>query len=307
MTQLSLTFRNWQLMTGAVGRCLAFDLTIENTAKRSVGFLSYEFELWQVNQQKTLQADTQAYRVTPLGSDIRGRITEAGAQTIPEMTNENQKSSFRLLWHYTPEQLQEIEDYRAGKEPIFEIRGNIQTFSRVAPTFGAVTNNTQCETPLWPDNGHFLQVRFSHSDWDKLLNDIGFRHPVIDRLRWPNLPPAFQQSERNLIDAWKHYRAGLPHECLSACYKAFECLGFNLFADEKLQRQKLIDALMVNAPLEIREAALDILKGLQTYYQHGRHERKARVKLDQNDAQMAVLTATALRAYLAPHYISPKL
>src|SRR2546423_791118 len=132
MTQLSLTFRNWQLMTGAVGRCLAFDLTIENTAKRSVGFLSYEFELWQVN-------------------------------------------------------------------------------------------------------GHFLQVRFSHSDWDKLLNDIGFRHPVIDRLRWPNLPPAFQQSERNLIDAWKHYRAGLPHECLSACYKAFECLGFNLFADEKLQ------------------------------------------------------------------------
>jgi len=120
-------------MTGAAGRCLAFDLALKNTARRYVGFLSFEFELWQVNQEKTLQADTLAYRVAPLSRDIRGRLLEVGAQVVPEMSNENQESPFRLLWHYTPEQLQDIEDFRAGKEPIFEVRGSVQTFSRVNP------------------------------------------------------------------------------------------------------------------------------------------------------------------------------
>jgi hypothetical protein len=303
MTQLSLTLRKWQLMTGAAARCIAFDLTIENTAKRYVGFLSFEFELWQVNQQNTLQADTVAYRVAALGSDIRGRLVESGAQVVPEMSRENQKSTFRLLWHYTPEQLQHIEDFRDGKEPIFEIRGNVQTMSRtVAVVLGEAPKDTRCETPLSPENGHFLQVRFSNSDWDKLLNDIEFKHPLLDRLRWPHLPPAFQQSERNLIDAWKHCRSGLPHECLSSCHKAFECLGFNLYSDEAIQRQKMLEVLMPNAQPKIREAILGLMKALQNYYQEGRHERGERAKLNQNDAEMAVVTATVFLGYLAPHY-----
>lgn len=305
--QLSITFRRCHLLRGPAGRCLAFDLQLENTARRQVSFLSFEFELWIVSSHETLKPETLAYRVAPLGSDIRGRLIEAGAQVIPEMKTANQKTPLRLLWHYTSEQIQEIEDFRAGIEPIFEIRGNVQTFSRIAPQgIGAVSKVTQCETPTWPENGHFVQVRFPNSDWDKLLNQIHFRHPLLDRLRWPHLPPAFRSSERNLLDAWKHYRSGSPHECLSACHKAFECLGFNLFDDEAIQRQKLLELLMPNAQPEIREATLGIMKSLQNYCHEGRHERRERAKLDQNDAQMAVVMATAFLAYLAPHYTPPK-
>lgn len=129
-------------MRGPAGKCVAFDLQIENTGRRYVAFLSFEFELWLVSSRETLRPETVAYRVAALGSDIRGRMTEAAAQAVPEMNAPNQKSQFRLLWHYTHEQIQEIEDFRAGKEPIFEIRGNIQIFSRITPKVSAQPLNS---------------------------------------------------------------------------------------------------------------------------------------------------------------------
>jgi hypothetical protein len=69
---------------------------------------------------------------------------------------------------------------------------------------------------------------------------------------------------------------------------------------------KLLEVLMPNAQPKLREVILGLMKALQNYYHEGRHERGERAELNQSDAQMAVLTATAFLGYLAPYYAPPK-
>ncbi|HET9742884.1 MAG TPA: hypothetical protein VFQ00_09045 [Terriglobales bacterium] len=211
---------------------------------------------------------------------------------------DQQRSRSRLLWHYTLEQLQEVERIRAGDKVIFHIYARLTVEAIWTSPNHAAAVNFEIDTPGrrggWP-----LQVEIAESDWIALLSQIKFRHPVLDRVPWPSLPPRFRRAEDHLNDAWRYLRTKEPAASLSSCYKAFECLGFDLFGKE-VERKDVLDLLMSGAEAEKQQSVLAILRSLQNYFQLGRHEKRAPVHLSQADAQMAVVCTSTILAYLAP-------
>jgi hypothetical protein len=269
---------------------LAFDLAIVQTNRRTAHILSTEFELWFGHSNRQF--------LCRLGPDITTEMTGGGAQFVVELKDEAARTGCRLLWHYSPDQLQRIDESRNGGKAILYIyaRFTVQAIWP-RPKENPIVNY-EIETP-GSENGWPLRIEIAESDWIALLSDIGFRHPAMDRITWPLLPPAFSRAEGHLNDAWLHYRRAEPAPALAACYKAFECLGFDLFGKE-VQRKDVLDLLMGSAELTKQEAVLSLLRSLQCFFQFGRHDKGAPVKLTQNDAQMAVVCATVLLAYLAP-------
>jgi hypothetical protein len=220
-----------------------------------------------------------------------------GGQFVIEL-KDDARTACRVLWHYSSDQLQRIDESRNGGKAILYICARF-TVQGIWPHPQEKTIvNYEIETP-GSENGWPLRIEIAESDWIGLLSEIGFRHPAMDRIAWPSLPPAFSRAESHLNNAWMHYRREEPAPALASCYKAFECLGFDLFGKE-VQRKDVLDLLMGHAELPKQEAVLSLLRSLQNFFQFGRHDKAAPVKLCQNDAQMAVVCATVIMAYLAP-------
>jgi len=275
---------------------IAFNLTVEQNNRRVARICSAELELWLVNP--ALGQNLSQF-LAPLRPDIRGEVTDGGARFLVEFRNQ-QSSPCRVLWHYTPEQLQQVEDARGGGKACFHIYARFTVQADWATPRNESPNFThEIETPGhvggWP-----MIVEIAESDWIALLGDIRFRHPVMHRLPWPALPPRFSRAESHLDDAWNHYRRNEPAATLGSCYKAFECLGFDLFGKE-VERKDVLDLLMQSAGQGKQEVILGVLRSLQNFFQLGRHDKGAPLGLSQNDAQMAVVCATTLMAYLVAH------
>jgi hypothetical protein len=272
-------------------KAIAFNLTIEQNNRRVARICSADFELWLV---KSVQRNWRY--LSTLHPDIRREVTNQNDRLIPEFKDQ-QKSSCRLLWHCTPEQLQQIEDERDGGNVLFYVyaRFIVQAIWPHPNEAESVTHEVETPGELgrWP-----MLVEIAESDWVKLLSEVGFKHPIMDRLTWPSLPPAFSRAETHLNDAWNSYRRKQPESAMASCYKAFECLGFQLFGKE-VERKEVLDLLMDGAEPEKQQLILAVLRALQNFYQLGRHDKAAPIKLNQLDAQTAVVCTTALLNYLA--------
>jgi len=273
---------------------IAFDISVGHDTRRTARICSAEFELWLVNDRSRGLGEFLA-RLDP---DIRGYVTETGAQLVAQF-REKQESRCRLLWHYTPEQLQKVEDARAGGKALFHLYARFSVQSIWPSPKEEPTEIHEFEAPSGKSGGWPLLIEIAESDWIGLLAEVGFRHPVTDRVPWPALPPALSRSQGHLDDAWDYYRRNRPAEALASCHKAFECLGFDLTGKE-IGRKDVLDLLMGGAEREKQEAVLAILRNLQGFFHLGRHDKHAPVRLTQHDAQLAVVCAATLLAYLAP-------
>lgn len=292
MSQFSIGFIDVAPVSHPDKDALAFQCKVVNTSRRTVHILSCHFELWQVLDNET----NGARRIDALSGNIRERITGPAWQLIPVFQGE-QESRMKLLWHYRPEQLQEIEDVRRGAPAVFQIRAEL--FTHVQPVRGG-EEFYDCEVPR-AETGTLLQFTVPESEWIHLLERIGFRHPALDRLAWPALPPAFSRSGLWLREAWTKHRRGEVDAAIAACYKAFDCLGFNLYGPG-VDKKKTLEVLMDGAEPEKREIVMELLTQMGKFYHLARHESGPPVVLNDNDSQMAVVTATALLAYLGPYY-----
>ena len=116
------------------------------------------------------------------------------------------------------------------------------------------------------------------------------------------MPPAFSRSEKHLRDAWHRHRVGEFEGSLVACYKAFECLGFNLFKNDEIKRREVVDLLMDGVEGEKNEVVLQLLKTLQDFCHLARHERGDPISIRHEDSQLALICASAALSYLAPLY-----
>jgi hypothetical protein len=270
---------------------LALELVMHHNTRRLARISAMDFELW-------LELSGGPRFLTALRPDIRGEVTEPNAQLLMEF-RDTQQSRFRLLWHYTSEELQEIERIRNGGKPTFYVYANLFVQAIWQQPNQPPQVEHVIETP-GREGGWPLVVAVAESEWIALLSQIGFKHPVMDRLPWPALPPAFARSEANLGDAWIYFRKGDPPGALNSCYKAFECLGFDLFGRE-VERKEVFDLLMAGASPEKQKVILGLLRSLQNVFHLGRHDKTAPVPLTQADAQMAVTCATVLLAYLSQH------
>lgn len=266
---------------------LVFEFSVENRLKRQAMIQSYSFELWTSNASQALF----------LGS----LLPDLGVGSYTELTSfgPEDRKSLNLVWHFSRGQLQQVEDCRNSAGPLFEFRNQIGVHA-VWPSQPPVFSWEQIyHSPDSKTCGYPARITVDVVAWAKLLDEIGFRHIVMQELPLPTFPPGFARPETHLKEAWSHHRAGREDEALQACYRAFECLGFNLYGDDELKRVELLKRMVGAQEAAKVEAIEEIWAALHTFFHLGRHERGQAVKLSHSDGELAVVYATVFLKYLA--------
>jgi hypothetical protein len=274
---------------------LVFAFSVENQAKRQATIQSYAFELWTL---KTLNLSEALF----LGS----LLPDLGVGTIADLTSfgPNDKKVLDLVWHFSWAQLQQVEDWRNDSGPVFEFRNHVGVHSILEgrdgrPQSPSFSWDSIYYTPDAQQRTYPARIPIDVVTWAKLLDEIGFLHIVFQELPFPTFPPGFARPQNYLKEAWTHHRAGREDESLQCCYRAFECLGFNLYGDDQLKRAELLRRILAAQDAAKAEAIAAIWTSLQTFFHLGRHERGQAVKLSRSDGELAVVYSTVLLKYLA--------
>jgi hypothetical protein len=267
------------------------DFTIQNRASRIATVMSQLYELWLVQNENKSRVEF----ISPLTLDLRQAATQ---QPIYQP---DEQRPLRLVWHQTPQQLQMVEDLRQGAQPVFQVA------SRFSVSFQWLNaDRTPHAGPVFVEESVFdgqsnsfpVVLDLDRDRWIELLNEIGFRHIILHELPILTFPPGFGRAEKHLNDAWDHFRGGRNDGALQCCYKAFECLGFNVYGD-KIERTRLLSRLL-DGEEESKLGAVEALWGaFHGFFHLGRHERDKPMQLSQRDGELAVVSATVLLRYLA--------
>lgn len=243
------------------GDAMVFQFRLKNDPGAITRILGLHVELWQT-------ADTSGNRERRVGElklDAQLIVTDS-QYGFKSALRPGEETPLRLVWPTTPEALQAIEDYRAGMSPVFRIRP-ILMLEAVWPNDGPRgkwRNVCGWDHPMC-GNGWPLWLTIPDREWIALLNRLNFKHNTLDRLKWPALPPAFKRWEENLAAAWQYHRTGDFDAALNACYKAFDCLGFNLTGSLDVKRREVLQLLMEGAEDDKKTSALELLKSLQNF------------------------------------------
>jgi hypothetical protein len=274
-----------------------FHFRLKNPLGAITRILGMHFELWQTSDLN----GNNARRIAELRPDAQRTFNDSFGDLMTTLKG-NENTPIRLVWLTVPDELQRIEDHRAGQSPTFRVFPML-LLEIVWPTnapreqwrtfFGWERPNCGNGWPLW------LPVR--EQEWFGILERLQFKHNTLDRMKWPILPPAFSRSEDHLAAAWHNHRSGNFDAALTSCYKAFDCLGFNL-TGEKQERRDVLELLMDGAEPEKKAKVVEILKGLTAFLHFGRHESGAPVQVTYEDSQFAVTSTTVALSYLAQYY-----
>jgi len=269
---------------------IVFEFTAQNKASRKATIQSEEYELWMSKARNSPEVKFLDRLSLDLSSSLQ---SDAGI-------GPQELRSVNLTWHYTAPQLQRIEDWRRGTEPAFQIRSRLGVLSQwvnpdATPHGSAVfrwESVSDEATSVYP-----LTVTIRFDDWIQLLNDIGFKHIMLQELSIPILPPGFARADEHLKSAWDSHREGKDESALHFCFKAFECLGYNLYQD-KVEKKVLLSRLMDGEKQPKIEKIEALWDALREFSHLARHERGEPVDISHKDAELALVSATALLKYL---------
>lgn len=270
---------------------IVFEYSMQNRRPRNAILIAQEYELWHV---KDVQ-NGQAQFLSRLSFDLTSISTEATTFT---------PQSFRplkLIWHFTSTQLRQIEDARQGKEPSFELRSRLVAQVQYLTADGkphGEAHYTEESAYDYETNGYPIRFKTDHAAWAAILDEVGFRHIILQELSIPSFPPSFGRAETHVKDAWNHHRAGREDAALMSCFKAFECLGFNI-TGAQVPRADALGHLMSGQEEAKRKKVEAIWESLTGFCHLGRHERTTPVHLSHSDGELAVVATTLLLGYLA--------
>ncbi len=267
---------------------MLFHFTINNPNPRVSRIWSYNFELYHVTNPQTAE-------IQFLGPLV------ANLPTLPDWLTDfhhGQERPCELVWNYERRHIQGIQDTRQD-DVHFEIKGNLLVASDYSS--GATANREVAWDLPQSSFRHPIRLQIAQSDWVKLLDDMKFTHILLHEFPAPEFHPAFARSAAQWKEAWNHHRKNEPDSALMGCFKAFECLGFEL-TGTKLTRQQLVKALLDKEPDSKQEAFLAILEKLQDFMHLGRHAGSHPSKITRNESEMILLCAASLLGYLSKQH-----
>jgi hypothetical protein len=269
---------------------IVFELSLQNRASRIATVISQAYELWFVRD-----SGAHAEYLATLSRDLSNANSEQPVYQ-PQVI-----CPLNLVWHYTPLELQRVEALRKGSQPSFQVRNrlgvsyqwlNADRSAHAGPGFSEeAAFDAQTST-------HPIPISVDRDAWARLLNEIGFQQIILQELPIIPFPPGFGRAEKHLRDAWDHYRAGRNDGALQSCFKAFECLGYNL-AGEKIEREKLLARLMDGQEPSKRAVIERLWDALNQFFHLARHERGEPVQINHGDAELAVICATSLLGFFS--------
>lgn len=270
---------------------LVFECSMQNRRPMNATLIVQEYEFWLAKDVN----GGQAQFLSPLSLDLTSISTET-----PTLTPQSFRP-VKLLWHFTPNQLQQVKDLRQGGEPYFELRSRLVAHVQYLGADGRPHGDPHYSEESVYDsetNGYPIRFKIDHSTWAGILDSVGFRHIILQELSIPSFPPAFGRAENHLKEAWNHHRAGREDAALMSCFKAFECLGFSI-TNIQIPRADALAHLMNGAEEAKRKKVEGIWETLTGFCHLGRHDRGAPVQLTHKDGELAVVSTTTLLNYLA--------
>ncbi|HWZ96682.1 MAG TPA: hypothetical protein VN025_02885 [Candidatus Dormibacteraeota bacterium] len=268
---------------------MLFHFTINNPHPRVSRIWSYNFELYHVTNPNSMEIQF----LGPLVPNL---------PFLPEWFHDFQQSQERpceLVWNYERKHIQSIEDSRHG-DVFFEIKGNLLVASEYAG--GAATQREVAWDSPYSNNAYPIRLKIAQSDWVSLLDEMKFTHILLHEFPAPAFHPAFARSAEHWREAWDHHRKNEPDSALMACFKAFECLGFELQGTTAVTRQQLVKSLLANEPTAKQDAFHDVLEKLTHFMHLGRHAKGHPSKVHRDDAEMILLCAASLLGYLSKQH-----
>lgn len=277
-------------------RCsgIVFECALENRAQRKAIVLSHEYELWVSKGVN----DPSPEFVARLSFDL----SSGSIWADPLPFEPNRARPMKLIWHFSANQLQRVEEVRQGAEPWFQIRSRLTVTARSMNPDGTLRGDPYFAEEFAFDsntNGYPVRFKIDHEEWARILRDVGFSHIVLQELAIPVFPPEFKRAQGHLKDAWDYHRAGHSAPALSSCFKAFECLGFELTGSGSASRNDVVELLMDGKEEAKKAKVIALWKAVGEYCHMGRHDKDAPVHLNHRDAELAVVSATILLRYLA--------
>lgn len=272
---------------------IVFECALENKASRRATILSQEYELWFAKDQN----DASPEFITRLSLDLFSVSMDA-----PTFSPKGMKS-LNLIWHFSVNQLQRIEDLREGKEPWFQIRSRLIVLGQHFKEDG-VTPHGKAEfvaetTPDTMSNVYPARFKIDHEGWAKLLKDVGFCHIFLQEIKIPSFPAELERAQEHLEEAWGHHRAGRERSAMASCFSAFECLGFEVTSNPKAELSQVVAKLMDGKERGKQKKIKALFRALGQYCHLGRHDAGPRTQITHSDGELAVVSATMLLRYLA--------
>jgi hypothetical protein len=265
------------------GAPLMLELTLRNTVKRVARIHNFDFELWH-------DAGGAPYTIIgqlrPDFQNARDTAYKFIAEYQPE-----QQATMRFLWHYTPEQLQKIEDARRGGALNLRLYGHCLTVSTYPNQTSTVADWENCMSIN--NSGYPYCFTIPQSDWVSLLEKIGFRHVLLREIDWPPFPPAWTRSQEELREAWNHHRAGRYEEAMLSCRRALECIAINITGDPKAKRNAVIEQLFPNFPTSKQQALANLWGSIQDTLNVAVHNNVQQVTWSKQDSELLLLCTTA--------------
>jgi hypothetical protein len=270
---------------------IVFECVLKNGAPRTANVICQEYELWLATEGSGGPREF----ISRLSFDL------TSISTSPQPYQQQELRPFKLIWPFSPNQLQRIEDYRQGKEPYFELRNRVVAHVRYIKTDGSPHGDSHFVEEAAYDmdtNGYPIHFKIDHVTWAEILNAVDFKQIILHELSIPTFPPAFQRPENHLKEAWGHHRAGREDAAMMSCFKAFECLGYSI-SGAQLTRADVLADLMTGQEDAKREKIKTLWESLSEYCHLGRHDKGPPVQLTHADGELAVVSATVLLRYLA--------
>lgn len=267
---------------------MVFTFTVANPNARVSSIWSYNFELYQI-------VDAAMNEIRFLGPLVANLVT------TPDWLygfQQSQERSCELVWRYERNDIQRIEDARRD-DVHFEIKGNFLVASDYQ-SGNAPRREVAWDVP-YSNNGYPIRLKIAQSDWIKLLDEMKFTHTLLHEFPAPPYHPAFARSAEYWRDAWEHHRKNEPDAALTQCFKAFECLGFELVGNP-VSRRQLIQTLLAQEPAPKQEKFLEMLEKIQEFMHLSRHAGKQSAKVNRDDSEMMLLCAASLLGYLSKHH-----
>jgi hypothetical protein len=267
------------------------ECVLQNRAPRTANVILQDYELWLAKEVSGGPAEF----LSRLSCDLTSISTSQAAY------QQQEQRGFKLIWHFSPHQLQRIEDFRQGKEPYFELRNRVVAYVQSIKTDGSPHGDSYFveESAYDSDtNGYPIRFKLDQVTWAEILKAVDFKHIILHELSIPTFPPAFQRPENHLKEAWDHHRAGREDAAMMSCFKAFECLGYSI-SGAQLTRADVLADLLNGQEEAKREKIKALWASLSDYCHLGRHDKGAPVQLTHADGELAVVSATVLLRYLA--------
>lgn len=287
---LGIEFKKLYSVSPASQQILLFECSLSQRDIRTSNVFNFDFQLWH----RASLSSGQSRFISPLYLDHQSELTDL---------QPHQEKLFRLIWPYSDDQLEYLDNRISGERPSFEIKGRLLVQSHYPASANAPPRSHLQWEPFFspPSFSGTFFVEQDPTQWAEVLTILNYRPRIyrdVSMLR----TPGFRRAKEHIQNAWIAHRTGDHDGALQSCFAAFESLGFYLYGQPDLNRGDLLKKILQNSDLVVQKQLMELLKVFQGFLHLGRHETGPPIKLTAAESKTAIICSEVFLSYLEGYF-----